>query len=225
METVIVINVPMTASRRRLAAALLLATSLVLASCTSGADDRAAPKPIDAAPCPTTPVDVVVSVDQWGEVVSQLGGRAPTSRRCWPVRRSTRTTTSRHRPTPPVRGRPAGRRQRRPLRRVGRQAGGRFGPRRARGRRRRGRRRRRATATNPHVWYQPSAVTAVADAVTAGLTALAPEAVDYFAERRRAFADSLGEYDRLIASIKGAARARPTPQRRACSTAWPPPSG
>ena len=48
-------------------------------------------------------------------------------------------------------------------------------------------------------------MTGVADAVTAQLTALAPDATDYFAERRRTFAASLGEYDRLIASIKGSA--------------------
>ena len=34
---------------------------------------------------------------------------------------------------------------------------------------------------NPHVWYDPAAVTAVADAVTAELGKLAPEAADYFA--------------------------------------------
>ena len=34
---------------------------------------------------------------------------------------------------------------------------------------------------NPHVWYDPATVTAVADAVTAELGKLAPDAADYFA--------------------------------------------
>jgi zinc/manganese transport system substrate-binding protein len=199
-------HVPMTASRRRLAAALLLATSLVLASCTSGADDRAAPKPIDAAPCPTTPVDVVVSVDQWGEVVSQLGGACAN---VTTLLAGSSVDPHDYEPSPADAAKfegarlvvvngghydewaaklAAGSAPDAPV--VDAVAVGEAG---AHG------------ETNPHVWYQPSAVTAVADAVTARLTALAPDGGDYFAERRRAFADSLGEYDRLIASIKGAA--------------------
>ena len=49
--------------------------------------------------CPTDPVNVVVSVDQWGDNVSELGAAARPSKWCWRVRRSTRTTTS---PRPPM---------------------------------------------------------------------------------------------------------------------------
>lgn len=67
------------------AAALAVAVLLVLAGCSSTSD-----RPSDAgastgpgaaarssavpAACPTQPVNVVVSVDQWGDIVSQLGG-------------------------------------------------------------------------------------------------------------------------------------------------------
>ncbi len=55
---------------------------------------------------------------------------------------------------------------------------------------------------NPHVWYSPAAVTGVADAVTAELTKLAPGAAEYFTQRRAEFASDLGPYDALITSIK-----------------------
>ena len=62
---------------------------------------------------------------------------------------------------------------------------------------------------NPHVWYDPTTVTAVADAVTAELSKLAPGAADYFADRRSAFAAEMKPYDSLIAAIKaGCARAK-----------------
>ncbi len=41
---------------------------------------------------------------------------------------------------------------------------------------------------NPHLWYLPSAVSAVADAVTAELSKLDPQAGDYFRQRRSQFA-------------------------------------
>jgi zinc/manganese transport system substrate-binding protein len=62
-----------------------------------------------------------------------------------------------------------------------------------------------AAEPNPHVWYSPTAVTAVADAVTAELGKLAPEAAAYFDERRVTFGQSLQPYDRLITSIKNGA--------------------
>ncbi len=65
-------------------------------------------------------------------------------------------------------------------------------------------RRRTVTTTNrtPHAWYNPAAVTAVADAVTAELGKLAPDAAGYFDERRSAFTETLKPYDGLIDSIK-----------------------
>ncbi|MBO0680829.1 zinc ABC transporter substrate-binding protein [Mycolicibacterium sp. S2-37] len=55
---------------------------------------------------------------------------------------------------------------------------------------------------NPHVWYNPTAVKAVAHAVTAELSKLAPGAQGYFEERASAFSESLKPYDDAIANIK-----------------------
>ncbi|MGK2852717.1 MAG: metal ABC transporter solute-binding protein, Zn/Mn family, partial [Microbacteriaceae bacterium] len=62
------------ASPRALAAGLLLAVPFALSAC--GTSDQSAPASTaaQAGDCPTTPVDVVVSVDQWGQIVSALGG-------------------------------------------------------------------------------------------------------------------------------------------------------
>ena len=61
---------------------------------------------------------------------------------------------------------------------------------------------------NPHLWYRPQAVTAVADAVSAELARINPGAAGYFGERRAAFATALKPYDELIAKIKTAATGR-----------------
>ncbi len=61
---------------------------------------------------------------------------------------------------------------------------------------------------NPHVWYSPGAVTAVADAVTANLAEIAPDAADYFAEQRSRFSETMRPYHRLIDAIKANASGR-----------------
>ncbi|MGZ4525425.1 MAG: metal ABC transporter solute-binding protein, Zn/Mn family [Mycobacterium sp.] len=58
---------------------------------------------------------------------------------------------------------------------------------------------------NPHLWYLPSAVTAVADAVTAELRNIDPPAASYFSQRRSEFTASLAPYTGLIDKIKAAA--------------------
>jgi zinc/manganese transport system substrate-binding protein len=62
-----------------------------------------------------------------------------------------------------------------------------------------------AAGSNPHLWYRPSAVVAVADAVTAALVNLAPEGTDYFADQREAFSTGLEPYNTLLADIKASA--------------------
>ncbi|WP_198951909.1 metal ABC transporter solute-binding protein, Zn/Mn family [Mycobacterium sp. AT1] len=62
-----------------------------------------------------------------------------------------------------------------------------------------------ADGANPHLWYSPTAVTAVADAVTAELSKLDPQAASYFGERREALTTTLKPYDDLIAKIKAGA--------------------
>src|SRR5262249_23185694 len=58
---------------------------------------------------------------------------------------------------------------------------------------------------NPHLWYRPSAVTALADAVTTQLGTLNPQAAGYFNDRRTQFAAALGPYRDLIDKIKSGA--------------------
>ncbi len=58
------------------------------------------------------------------------------------------------------------------------------------------------SGANPHLWYSPPAVTAVADALAAALSKLSPSAADYFAGRRSAFSAGLKPYTDLIAKIK-----------------------
>src|SRR5947209_18736195 len=69
----------MTSPRRRVlvAAVFALAVPLGLAACSSNDSGTTAATWTSAsggAACPTTPVNVVVSVDQWGDIVSALGG-------------------------------------------------------------------------------------------------------------------------------------------------------
>jgi zinc/manganese transport system substrate-binding protein len=56
---------------------------------------------------------------------------------------------------------------------------------------------------NPHRWYDPAEVEAVANAITADLKKLDPKHASYFDHQRRAFeTKKLGTYHQLIAQIK-----------------------
>ncbi|MEE9244257.1 MAG: zinc ABC transporter substrate-binding protein [Mycobacterium sp.] len=66
-----------------------------------------------------------------------------------------------------------------------------------------------AEGANSYLWYSPSAVTSVADAVTAELSTLSPEVKSYFAERRSAFTASMEPYNTLLDSIRARASGRP----------------
>jgi zinc/manganese transport system substrate-binding protein len=59
-----------------------------------------------------------------------------------------------------------------------------------------------ADGQNPHLWYRPSAVNAVADAVTAALRKVDPGMQDYFTQQRAAFSATLQPYRNLIDTIK-----------------------
>lgn len=61
---------------------------------------------------------------------------------------------------------------------------------------------------NPHVWYRPATVVAVADALTARLGALAPDAAGYVEQRRAAFGESLQPYFARIDAIRAVAPGR-----------------
>ena len=56
---------------------------------------------------------------------------------------------------------------------------------------------------NPHRWYDPAEVEAVANAITADLQKLDPQDADYFDQRRKAFeTKDLAGYHQLIGQIK-----------------------
>jgi zinc/manganese transport system substrate-binding protein len=198
----------MTQSRRRaigvLAAVFALAAPVGLTACSSNDNGNTAASSTSAAMgagCPTTPVNVVVSVDQWGDIVSGLGGECA---KVTTVLASSSVDPHDFEPSPAdaatfasaqlvvVNGADydpwaskfaATSAPNAPVVDAGlvtKTAGG----------------------SNPHLWYRPSAVGAVADAVTAELEKLAPGAQSYFAGQRSAFATSMEPYDKLISAIK-----------------------
>ncbi|MCV7253918.1 zinc ABC transporter substrate-binding protein [Mycobacterium hackensackense] len=212
MQTVIVIDMTATKTLRALAAGVLLATPFALAACSGGG--TTATSTTVAGDCPTTPVDVVVSVDQWGDIVSQLGGSCA---RVKTLLASSSVDPHDYEPSPAdaatfqgaklivVNGAhydewasklAASSAPNAPVINAAETGG--EEPHEDHG-----------TAgdhdhgeVNPHVWYNPATVTAVADAVTAELGQLAPAAKDYFAARRSAFTTSLQPYTDTIAKIK-----------------------
>jgi zinc/manganese transport system substrate-binding protein len=176
------------------------AAALVLAAC--GASTARSSSPTGA--CPTAPVPVVVSVDQWGDIVHQLAGDcgAVTT-----IFSSSSADPHDYEPTPAdlakftgaklvvVNGldydswadKAVGTLDANPV--VvdgGRVAGLRAGD-------------------NPHIWYGPRYVSRMADAVTAKLVQLEPKASSYFATLHDAWRVSMKPYDAMIARIKPAA--------------------
>ncbi|RAV15131.1 ABC transporter substrate-binding protein [Mycolicibacterium sp. GF69] len=209
---IIVVVFATKAAVRALLASLVLTAPFALAACGQAGDSGSSGADAGGgAPCPTTPVDVVVSVDQWGDIVSELGGACakvttvlagsaadphdfePTPSDAanfegaqlvvingghydeWAAKLAASTA-----PDAPVVDAVA-------LRGSDEEAHAHDGE------------------ANSHVWYDPAAVTALADAVTARLRQLAPDAADYFDERRIAFTENLKPYDRLIDSIRAGA--------------------
>jgi zinc/manganese transport system substrate-binding protein len=62
-----------------------------------------------------------------------------------------------------------------------------------------------AGEANPHAWYSPTAVSAVSEAVTKQLSAVAPDVADYFDEQHTTFEASLEPYFGTIDAIKASA--------------------
>ena len=195
--------------RARVAVAAALLLPFGLAACSSQpssapSDTSAATAASDAAACPAAPVDVVVSVDQWGDIVSELAGKCGNVKT---ILASSSVDPHDFEPSP-ADGATFSRAQlvvvngvdydtwasklaatsvpNAPVVDAGQVTD------------------TRADA-NPHLWYSPSAVTAVADAVTAELTKLEPEASDYFSTQRLNFSAAMKPYDELIAKIKAGA--------------------
>jgi zinc/manganese transport system substrate-binding protein len=200
----------MTSSRRRVlgaAAVFALAVPVGLAACSSNDSGTTAATSTSAATggaCPTTPVNVVVSVDQWGDIVSALGGECA---KVTTVLASSSVDPHDFEPSPSdaatfasaqlvvVNGADydpwaskfaATSAPNAPVVDAGVVTN-------------------TAAGSNPHLWYRPSAIGAVADAVTAELGKLAPAAKSYFGDQRSAFKTSMEPYDKLISTIKAGA--------------------
>lgn len=189
------------------AAVFALVAPVGLSACSSDDSGDTAANTTKAAAdggCPTTPVNVVVSVDQWGEIVSELGGGCA---KVTTVLASSSVDPHDYEPSPAdaatfanaqlvvVNGADydpwaskfaATSAPKASLVDAGEVT-------------------KTAEGANPHLWYDPAAVTAVSDAVTAELSKLAPDAKAYFAEQRSAFTTSMAPYDKLLTDIKAGA--------------------
>ena len=55
---------------------------------------------------------------------------------------------------------------------------------------------------NPHLWFKPSTMPAVANAVASGLAAIQPAHASYFRARARTFVSSLGAWNQAVASFR-----------------------
>jgi zinc/manganese transport system substrate-binding protein len=202
LETIIVSD--MFLSPRCLAASAAVALACGAVACGSPDPSQQAASTTGAEPCPTAPLDVVVSVDQWGDIVSELGGSCTM---VTTVLASSSVDPHDYEPSPADAVRFADAKlvvlngadydhwaadlaaTSAPSVPIVDAA--------------------KVTNTpegaNPHLWYRPSAVTAVADAVTAELTKLDPQASNYFTTRRSEFTTALHPYTGLIEEIKAAA--------------------
>ena len=211
----------------RVATRLLAATSafgLAMALTACGGDNQAASGPAESGgDCPTAPVDVVVSVDQWGDIVSQLGGACAT---VTTVLAGSSVDPHDYEPAPSdavafegaqlvvlngghydewaAKLAAASAPDAAVVNAV--EVGGHAGD---------GHdhadeaghdhEHEQGAGANPHVWYSPETVTAVADAVTAELSTLSADGATYFSQRHDQFVASMKRYDDAIAAIKAGA--------------------
>lgn len=221
-----------------LIASVIAVAPFALAACGSGTEEPAASSATSAASgtaaagdCPVDPVMVVASVDQWGSIVSQLGGAcadvttvlagsavdphdyepapsdaakfegaqmvvingghydewaaklAATSAPDAPVINAVELTEGEHGHE---------HEEHEHEEEAGHDHEGEAGH-------------DHAGEGNPHVWYSPVTVAALADAVIHELSELAPEAAGYFEEQHTAFETTMTPYNDTIATIKAAA--------------------
>ena len=180
------------------APAVAVAAAILLTACgASRGTSSAEPKGV----CPTSAVAVVVSVDQWGDIVNQLAGdcAAVTT-----IFKSSSADPHDYEPTPadiaeftgaklvvmngldydPWAAKAVATLDRKPTvvdagKVVALHSG-----------------------DNPHIWYGPAGVYELADIVTAILKLLLPKGATYFEQRRTAWRASMRPYDTEIAKIK-----------------------
>lgn len=212
-------------SRRSTVLAVLAASSLGLAACSSDGSGGASTAEADAANCPGDVLDVVVSVDQWGDVVQALGGDCTN---VTTVINSTAVDPHDYEPTTGdiaafegadlvvVNGADYDHWASDAVQNLDPQpvvvdaaevvgieeehaedehseddghAEGEEGH----------------GSVNPHLWYSPEYVQQTADAVTAELSDLSPDAADYFADRATAWTTDLQPYTDELTTIEGLA--------------------
>jgi zinc/manganese transport system substrate-binding protein len=186
----------------RIGMVLGIACAVLLGACGSSDDSGATGKP--KGDCPTAPVPVVVSVDQWGDIVDQLAGDCGD---VTTVFKSSSADPHDYEPTPADNAKFTGAKlvvengldydpwadkavaslDTKPAVVNGGKVVG------------------RENGDNPHIWYGPDYVYKIADAVTSKLEALQPEDARYFEQRNRAWRTSMAPYDAAIAKIKPAA--------------------
>ncbi len=198
-------------------ATLVLLTPWALAAC--GSEGPA--EPADRGACPSAPVEVIVSVDQWGDIVSQLGGDCAQVRT---VIAGSSVDPHDYEPAPAdavafegaqlvvINGGhydewaaklAATSAPQAPLISavdLGGQDGHDHGGHEGHGHE--GHDHDHGDGQNPHAWYRPATVDAVADAVTAELGNLAPGAREYFEARRAEFAERMTRYDEMIDRLR-----------------------
>ena len=215
---------------RRLAAAVLLTAPFALAACSGGGAESDTAAGGDAPACPVTPINVVASVDQWGSIVSQLGGECA---KVTTLLAGSSVDPHDYEPSPADAAKfegaqlvvingghydewaaklAAGSAPDAPIVDAVELSGGEAGHEETAGEHAEHAEAGHDEAgheeeggENPHVWYAPAAVTGVADAVTEQLSKIAPDASEYFTERRAAVAESFKPYDDLVAKIKESA--------------------
>ena len=190
---------------------MALGLVVVAPSCTStagGAGVALTPPPAGAPACPVAAVAVVVSVDQWSELVRTVGGACA---RVTTIVSGTTGDPHDYEPTPVAVQSFASARvvvvdglgyddwaakaaASSPAHPATIDAGAVAG---------------KVAGDNPHLWYSPTAVAQVADAVAARLvTALGPGAAAYIAARRAEWAAAMAPVVTRIAALTGALSGR-----------------
>jgi zinc/manganese transport system substrate-binding protein len=184
--------------------ATLALTTLGLAACTGGSGDGSTVATGDPAACPTDVLDVVVSVGQWGDITRTLGGDCATvttivasgavdphdfdpgtadlaafSGADLVVLNGAGYDTWAADAVATLDPEPA-------LVNAADIA-------------------RVEEGADPHLWYDPATVQATAAAITDELTALSPDAADYFAGQATAWQEELAPYLAAVDSLRGTA--------------------
>ncbi|MFV0435673.1 MAG: metal ABC transporter solute-binding protein, Zn/Mn family [Leucobacter sp.] len=189
-----------------LASVLTLAAALTACSSAGGSTEASkAPDtsdtPAATGSCPADPLDVVVSVDQWGDIVENLGGDCATVHT---VLASSSVDPHDYEPTSsdavvfdtaqlvvvngadydPWASKLASNAASKPaVVDAGKVVGA-------------------ADGANPHLWYSPDYVTEVAQAVTDELSKLSPDAAGYFAEQHGTWKSDMQGYFDLVTKLK-----------------------